>query len=67
MRRLLKFLIWLCLLPLVLAGVVSVLLYIPPVQDMAVRIASSYVGEATGMKIGIERIRLKFPIDLSVE
>lgn len=66
MRRWFKRILLLCLLPLVLAAIVSVLLYIPPVQDFAVRMASHYAGEATGMKINIGQIRLKFPIDLSV-
>lgn len=66
MRRWFKRFLWLCLLPIVVTGIVSVLLYIPPVQDFAVQMASRYAGEAMGMKIGIEQIRLKFPIDLSV-
>ena len=66
MRRWFKRVLLLCLLPFLVAGIVSVLLYIPPVQDFAVRMASHYAGEATGMQIGIGEIRLKFPINLSV-
>lgn len=45
---------------------IPVLLYIPPVQDFAVKTATKMVGEKTGMKIGIEKLRLKFPVNLSL-
>ena len=46
---------------------VSVLFtYIPPVQNFAVKQAAYYAGKATGMQIGIERIRLSFPLNLTV-
>lgn len=45
---------------------IPVLLYIPPVQDFAVKTASKIVADKTGMKIGIEKLRLKFPVDLSL-
>ncbi|MDE6342630.1 MAG: hypothetical protein K2K93_09950, partial [Muribaculaceae bacterium] len=44
-----------------------VMLYLPPVQDFAVKTATRIVGEKTGMKIGIEKLRLKFPLDLSLQ
>ena len=56
-----------CLVPVVLVLLVSVLLYIPPVQNFAVRKAAYYAGKATGMQIGIERIRLSFPLNLTVK
>lgn len=55
-----------CLIPVVLVLLVSVLLYIPPVQDFAVKKAAYYAGKATGLQIGIERIRLSFPLNLTV-
>lgn len=45
---------------------VPVLLYIPPVQDFAVRVATDAVYKSTGMKIGIGRFRLLFPLDVSL-
>ena len=45
---------------------VSVLLYVPWVQDFARGIAISKVEEATGMKVDIGYLRLKFPLRLSV-
>lgn len=54
------------LIPVVLVLLVSVLLYIPPVQNFAVKKAAYYAGKATGMQIGIEQIRLSFPLNLKV-
>lgn len=56
-----------CLIPVVLLLLVSVLLYIPPVQNFVVKKAVQYAGQATGMQIGIERIRLSFPLNLKVQ
>lgn len=53
-----------CLVVVVL--LIPVLLYIPPVQDFAVKTAAKIVADKTGMKIGIEKLRLKFPVDLSL-
>ncbi len=53
-----------CLVALIL--LIPVLLYIPPVQDFAVKTATKMVADKTGMKIGIDRLRLKFPVNLSL-
>ncbi|MDE6511542.1 MAG: hypothetical protein K2L00_05565, partial [Muribaculaceae bacterium] len=53
-----------CLVLFVL--LIPVLLYLPPVQDFAVKTAAKMVADKTGMKIGIDRLRLKFPVDLSL-
>ena len=53
-----------CLLLLVL--LIPVLLYLPPVQDFAVKTATEIVADKTGMKIGIDKLRLKFPVNLSL-
>lgn len=45
---------------------IPVLLYIPFVQDYAVKTATKMVADKTGMKIGIDKLRLKFPVDLSL-
>lgn len=55
-----------CLIPIVLVLLISLLLYIPAVQNYAVKKATAYASEATGMSISIERIRLSFPLNLSV-
>ena len=54
------------LIPIVLLLLVSALLFVPPVQNFAVRRAMSYVAESTGINISFERIRLSYPLNLSV-
>ena len=41
-------------------------LYVPPVQDFIRRQAVSVAEEATGMQLAVERIDLRFPLDLVV-
>ena len=52
--------------PFMLFAVLSVLIYIPPVQEFAVRTVSGYLAESTGMDVTVSAVRLKFPIDLSL-
>ncbi len=66
-KKLLRALLWFILGVVLLLIAIPILLYLPPVQDFAVKIASSQVEKATGMKIGIERLRLKFPLRLTVD
>ncbi|MDE5870608.1 MAG: hypothetical protein K2H22_01495, partial [Muribaculaceae bacterium] len=53
-----------CLVVFIL--LIPVLLYLPPVQDFAVKTATGLVADKTGMKIGIDKLRLKFPVNLSL-
>jgi len=46
---------------------VSVLLYIPVFQNFVVKKAAAYASESTGMTIHIDRIRLTFPLYLTVD
>ena len=43
------------------------LIYVPPVQQWLVSQTAKKASEATGLDIGIERVSLRFPLDLSVE
>ncbi len=52
--------------PFVLVLLVGALLYMPPVQSWAVRTASRIASEETGWDIGIEKVRLRFPLDLDL-
>lgn len=45
---------------------IPVLLYLPPVQNFAVKTATKIVADKTGMHIGIDKLRLKFPVNLSL-
>ncbi|WP_301705211.1 translocation/assembly module TamB domain-containing protein [uncultured Parabacteroides sp.] len=66
MRRWMKRIGIVCLIPVGLVILISILLYIPPFQNFAVRLATRYASEATGMNIGIGQIRLSFPLNLTV-
>lgn len=43
-----------------------VLLYVPPVQNLLRREVTAYASKATGMQIQVERIDLRFPLNLLV-
>lgn len=53
--------------PIVLLVLLAVLLYIPPVQNWVVKKAAAYASESTGMSVSVERVRLSFPLDLSIQ
>lgn len=55
-----------CLIPVVLVLIVSSLLYIPAIQSYTVKKVTDYASEASGFLISIDRIRLSFPLNLSV-
>jgi hypothetical protein len=65
MRRWIKWIGIVCLVPVALVLLVSILLYIPPIQDFAVREATQYASKATGMKVRIGQLRLSFPLDIT--
>lgn len=67
MKKTLAWILGILLSPILLFVVLTILLYIPAVQNWAVHKACDYASEQTGMQINIDRINLKFPLDLSVE
>ncbi len=52
--------------PVALFLLLAVLVYIPPVQNFAVRRVARAMSERTGMRFTVERVRLAFPLDLAV-
>lgn len=54
------------LFPVVLFIILTVLLYLPPVQNWAAQRFVSYASEKTGMTITVGRVGLSFPLDLRV-
>ncbi len=52
--------------PFVLFATLCILVYLPPIQNLLVDMATRYASEATGMQISIHRISLKFPLDLVI-
>lgn len=64
-----KYILWgagILLSPFVIILLLTIALYIPPIQNWAVDKASEYASEATGMNITVDNVRLAFPLDLSV-
>lgn len=67
MKKFLKWTIGILLSPILLFLILSILLYIPPVQRFAVRTATEYISRNTDTQVSIERLRLSFPLDLKLE
>jgi len=66
-KKWIKWIVIICLIPIGLVLLLAILLYIPPIQNFAVKKAAQVASEASGMQIGLERIRLSFPLDLTVK
>lgn len=67
MKKAFKWLVALVFTPIVLFVLLTVLLYLPPVQNWAVRHVAAYASEKTGMDIAVDHVRLAFPLDLQVD
>lgn len=65
-RKWLKWVVWILLTPILLFAILMILLYIPPVQNLIRKQATAIASEATGMDISVERIDLRFPLNLLV-
>lgn len=59
-------LLWLVLAPIMLVLLLFIALYIPPVQKWAVDIAAEKLSEEMGLRVTVDRVLLKFPLDLSL-
>lgn len=64
MKKILKWAGIIISIPVILFIILFILLYIPPIQNFLVGKATAYASKTTGMKIGIERITLSFPLNL---
>lgn len=51
---------------LALLLLITLLLYLPPVQNLAVRQVSAYASETLDMEVGIDHVQLAFPLDLEL-
>ena len=54
------------LTPIILFIILMILLYVPPVQNLIRKQATAIASDATGMDISVERIDLRFPLNLLV-
>lgn len=67
LRRLVRWTAAVVAAPVALFLLAAVLLYVPPVQNFVVRQVAARLSATLRMDIGIERVRLAFPLDLSVQ
>ena len=67
MKKVLKWLGIAVLVPILLIVILAVLLYLPPVQNWAVKKVVAIASEKTCLEISIERVSLEFPLDLGIE
>ena len=67
MKKTLKWIGIAVLTPILLFVILTALLYLPPIQNWAVKKVAAIASEKTGMEITVEHVSLDFPLDLSLE
>ncbi len=67
MKKALKWIGIAVLTPFLLFIILAVLIYLPPVQNWAVKKVAAIASEKTGMEIAVEHVNLEFPLDLGIE
>ena len=67
MKKTLKWIGIAVLTPILLFMILAVLIYLPPVQNWAVKKVAAIASEKTGMEITVEHVNLEFPLDLGIE
>lgn len=67
MKKAFWWILGILLSPILLFLILTVLLYLPPVQNWAVDKVAAIASEKTGMDISVGYVRLSFPLDLSID
>ena len=65
-----KFFFWttvVLLSPVILFLALTILIYVPPVQNYVVQKVAEYMSVTTGSEVTVGHVALKFPLDLSIE
>lgn len=65
-KRWIKWVLWIAISPFLLFFLVMFLLYLPPIQNFVCDEATAYASRKTGMQIAINRIDLRFPLNLKI-
>lgn len=65
-RKWIKWVSSILLAPIILFVILIILLYLPPIQNLLRREVTLYASERTGMQVSIDRIDLRFPLNLLV-
>lgn len=55
------------LTPILFVLLLTIMLYLPPVQNWAVKRVAAYASESTGMDVSVNHVKLVFPLKLGVE
>lgn len=63
-KKWLKRIAWVIFSPVLLFIILMILLYVPPVQDFLRKEATQYASEKTHLDISVQRIDLRFPLNL---
>ncbi len=66
MKKAFWWILGILLSPIILFVLLTILIYLPPVQNWAVDKVAAIATEKTGIDISIDRVRLSFPLDLQV-
>ncbi|MBK6774877.1 MAG: hypothetical protein IPG74_03155 [Flavobacteriales bacterium] len=66
-RVLLRTILWLVLLPPVLLGVLVLLVYVPPIQDLLRSKGVSYLEGKIGSRVSLDHFALRYPVGVSLE
>ena len=67
MKRIVKWIGIAVLSPFLLCLLLAVLIYLPPVQNWAVKKVAAVASEKTGMEITVGHVSLAFPLDLQLD
>ena len=67
LKRAFKWLAVAAVTPIVLFFLFAIVIYLPPVQQMVKEEVTARLSRDMGMDISVERVRLAFPLDLSLE
>ena len=67
MKKVIKWIGIAVLIPILLCLLLAVLIYLPPVQNWAVKKVAAIASEKTGMEITVGHVSLAFPLDLQLD
>ena len=67
MKKAFWWILGILLSPVLLFVLLTILIYLPPVQNWLVDKVAAYASEQTGMEITVDHVDLSFPLDLGVD
>ena len=67
MNKYMKWAIGIVLTPFILIVLLAVALYLPPIQNWAVKTVAAYASKEMGMEVSVEHVCLVFPLNLGVD